>query len=448
MFMTTHTIQELQLDGLVGPTHHFGGLSFGNRASMQHAGWQSRPRQAALQGLAKMRQVLALGVMQAVLPPLLRPDLPFLRHLGFTGSDADILRQVASDAPYVLRVAMSSAFMWAANTATVFPSSDALDGRCHVVVANLIATPHRALEAQPRADILRALFPDSRAVVVHDPLPANPALSDEGAANHCRLTASHSADGWHLLVYGRAAELPREMLPHAFPARQSCEASQAVVRLGQLRPERAFLARQQPQAIDAGAFHNDVVMVGDGDRLLVHEQCLINQEEVLGLLRQRLPDLRIFQVRQSELSLHQAVRSYLFNSQLLHTPQGHVLLAPMESSSGDAAKVTRHLLDEGCIDRVIFQDLGQSMAGGGGPACLRLRLPLTPGEVESMAPGVRLHEAKLQQLESWVTQHYREELQPADLADPHLLRETQQALDVLTQILDLGSLYPFQRDTL
>jgi succinylarginine dihydrolase len=208
------------------------------------------------------------------------------------------------------------------------------------------------------------------------------------------------------------------------------------------------LARQNPQAIDAGAFHNDVVMVGDGDRLLVHEQCLTNQEEVLGMLQQRLTGLWIFQVRQSELSLQQAVSSYLFNSQLLHTPQGRILLAPMESSSGEAAKVIQRLRDERFIDRVIFQDLGQSMAGGGGPACLRLRLPLTPREVESMAPGVRLDEAKLQQLESWVTQHYRDELHPADLADPHLLRETQQALDVLTQILDLGSLYPFQRETL
>lgn len=447
MLMTTHTIQELQLDGLVGPTHHFGGLSFGNRASMRHAGWQSHPRQAALQGLAKMRHVLTLGVGQAVLPPLLRPDLCFLHHLGFTGSDADVLRRAACEAPYALRVAMSSAFMWAANTATVFPSSDTDDGRCHVVAANLIATPHRALEAQPRADMLRVLFPDARAVVIHDALPANPAWGDEGAANHCRLATPDAAHGVHLLVYGRAADLAQEALPHTFPARQSREASQAVVRLGRLRPACALLARQHPQAIDAGAFHNDVVMVGDGDRLLLHERCLLDQEEVLGALQHRLPGLWVFQVRQHELSLEQAVRSYLFNSQLLQTPQGRVLLAPTESSSGAAAKVVQRLLDAGFIDRVIFQELAQSMAGGGGPACLRLRLPLTPHELASMAAGVRLHEAKRQQLEAWVRQYYREELQPADLADPQLLCETQQALDVLTQILNLGSFYPFQRET-
>jgi succinylarginine dihydrolase len=118
----------------------------------------------------------------------------------------------------------------------------------------------------------------------------------------------------------------------------------------------------------------------------------------------------------------------------------------MQSSSGPAAKVTRHLLDTGFIDRLIFQELDQSMAGGGGPACLRLRLPLTHQEVASMAPGVLLDETTLQQLEAWVDQHYRDELTPAALADPQLLREAQQALDALTQLLGLGALYTFQRE--
>src|SRR5215471_14824422 len=139
----TQTVLELQLDGLVGPTHHFGGLSFGNRASMMHAGWHSRPRQAARQGLTKMRQVCALGVPQAVLPPLPRPDVGFLRQVGFRGSDTEVLAQAAASAPYLLRLAMSSAFMWAANAATVIPSQDSVDSRCHVVVANLTATAHR-----------------------------------------------------------------------------------------------------------------------------------------------------------------------------------------------------------------------------------------------------------------------------------------------------------------
>lgn len=443
--LMAQTVLELQLDGCVGPTHHFGGLSFGNRASMTHAGWQSRPRQAARQGLAKMRQVCALGVPQAVLPPLPRPDMGFLRQAGFHGSDTAVLSQAAASAPYLLRLAMSSAFMWAANVATVIPSSDSADSRCHVVIANLAATAHRALEGPARAAMLRSLFRDANLVVIHDPLPPNPALRDEGAANHCRLAAHQADGGWHLFVYGRAADTLKRDLPRAFPARQSGEASMAVARLGRLQPDRALFVRQHPRAIDAGAFHNDVVMVGDGTRLLLHEYGLVEPETVLRALRQYLPTLRVYQVPQRDLSLRQAVTSYLFNSQLLQTPQGYVLLAPMQSSRGAAAKVVQRLLDDGFIDQVVFQDLDQSMAAGGGPACLRLRLPLTPRELATLAPGVRLDEAKLQRLEAWVDQHYRDELAPVDLADPRLLREAQEALDALTQLLELGAIYPFQK---
>ncbi len=438
-------MQELQLDGLAGPTHHFGGLSFGNVASMTHVGWQSRPRQAARQGLAKMRQVLALGVPQAVLPPLERPDMCFLRQAGFNGSDAEVLRQASACEPYLLSLAMSSAFMWTANVATVIPSGDSEDGRCHVVVANLSATPHRALEGQPRAAMLRRLFTEPHHVIVHDPLPLNPALSDEGAANHVRLASGHASPGWHLFVYGRAHDTPTADLPRTFPARQSDAASRAVARLGQLQVKRGVFARQQACAIDAGAFHNDVVMVGDCDRLLMHEGCLVEQEAVLRTLRQHCPGLHVYQVPQRDLSLPQAVKSYLFNSQLLSTPQGRVLLAPVQSSHGPAAKIAQRLQDDGFVDRVMFQNLDQSMAGGGGPACLRLRLPLTQDELASLAPGVLLNEARLQQLEAWVDQHYRDELTFEDLTDSQLIRETREALDALTQILGLGSIYPFQQ---
>jgi succinylarginine dihydrolase len=437
---------ELQLDGLVGPTHHFGGLSFGNRASMRHAGWQSRPRQAARQGLAKMRQVLALGVPQAVLPPLPRPEVGLLRQVGFRGSDAAVLTQAAASAPYLLRLAMSSAFMWTANVATVIPSRDSVDGRCHVVVANLVATPHRALEGVARVAMLRQLFRDPARVVVHDPLPPNPVLSDEGAANHCRLGASPADRGWHLFVYGRAPDTPQRDLPRAFPARQTSEASLAVARLGQLHLDRGVFVRQHPRAIDAGAFHNDVVMVGEGARRLLHEYCLVEQATVVRTLQRDFPALRVAQVAQRDLSLRQAVTSYLFNSQLLQTSQGYVLLAPIQSSSGAAARVMQRWLEEGFLAQVLFQDLDQSMAGGGGPACLRLRLPLTQDELATLAPGVRLDAARLQRLEAWVDQYYRETLTSADLADPALLRETQEALDALTQLLELGALYPFQRE--
>jgi succinylarginine dihydrolase len=441
----THGRQELQLDGLVGPTHHFGGLSRGNLASMTHSGWQSHPRQAARQGLAKMRQVLALNVPQAILPPLERPDLDFLRQVGFSGDSTAVLQQAAACEPYLLSLAMSSAFMWTANTATVVPSCDSTDGRCHLVVANLAATPHRVMEAQPRAAMLRRLFSNPDKVVVHDPLPVSAAVSDEGAANHCRFSYPGMPTGHHLFVYGRSNRTPHADLPSCFPARQSDAGSRAVARLGCLPEHRRVLARQHPQAIDAGAFHNDVVMVVDENRILLHEHCLVDQQQVLQVLRRHVPDLHVYQVAEDELSMSQVVASYLFNSQLLSTPLGRVLLAPMQSRNGAAYKVIQRLLAEGFIDQVTFHNLDQSMAGGGGPACLRLRLSLTQDELQTLVPGVRLDQDKLQRLETWVDQHYRDRLTPSDLADPQLMRETQTALDRLTQILEIGSLYRFQR---
>jgi len=443
--MMRDTFEELQLDSLPGPTHHFGGLSYGNLASMRHAGSPSSPRLAALQGLEKMRQVLGLGLKQAVLPPLERPDMGFLRSIGFTGSDAVILRQVARDELYLGRLAMSSASMWAANMATVIPSIDASDGRCHVVVANLAAMPHRALESAGRTAMLERLFPDGGRVVIHRPLPCVSPLSDEGAANHSRFAESHGSRGWHLFVYGRTHDTRAKALPVRFPARQTYEASRSVARSGQLPLERAFFARQHPRAVDAGAFHNDVVMVGDCDRMLLHEYSWSRQKAVLRELRRRLPGLTVREVEERELSLSQAVRSYLFNSQLLHTRTGDVLLAPAESSRGASGRIAQRLVDEGFVSRILFQELDQSMAGGGGPACLRLRMPLSSKEVAGVAPGIILTEDKIDILEAWARQHYRDVLAPGDLADPKLLKESREALDALTQILEVGPIYPFQR---
>ena len=50
-----HTAREFNFDGLVGPSHNYAGLSFGNVASFSNVKSASNPKQAALQGLAKMR---------------------------------------------------------------------------------------------------------------------------------------------------------------------------------------------------------------------------------------------------------------------------------------------------------------------------------------------------------------------------------------------------------
>lgn len=409
---------ELQVDGLPGPTHHFGGLSPGNLASVAHAGFSSRPRAAARQGLAKMRQVLALGVPQAWLPPLPRPDLALLRGAGFSGSDADVLRAAATE-PHLLHLATNSAFMWSANCATVVPASDSGDGRCHVVAANLVAMSHRAREGGPRAAQLRHLLAGLAEVVVHDPLPLLNDLGDEGAANHSRIWAP-GTPAVHLFVHGR---MGGERQGTRLPARQTREAGAAVARLAGLPDARVLHVRQHPAAIDAGAFHNDVVMVGDGARVLLHAEAWVDQATVLGELRRRIPGLHVAEIPSADLTLAEAVASYLFNSQLLTTPQGVVLVAPAQAGEGRAGAVVRRLIEDGFISRAIFLDLGESMANGGGPACLRLRLPLSTGALTRLAPGMLLDANRIAALERWVDRHYRETLTRADLADPALLGE-------------------------
>jgi len=431
---------ELQIDGLPGPTTIHGGLSSGNLASQANAGAPSHPRAAARQCLAKMRQVMALGIPQAFLPPLLRPDLGLLRGLGFSGSDVQVLERCAQDEPQWLRIAASSAFMWTANCATVIPAADASDGRCHLVLANLAAMPHRAGEAASRAPMLAALFAACPDVVIHPALPGIPGLGDEGAANHHRAVGAAAA--CHLLVHGRSLATAAEQLPKLYPARQYREASQAVARIG--CASAVLHARQAPRAIDAGAFHNDVVMVGCGERLLVHEHALDGQAAILRQLEATCGPLQVREISEQELSLTQAVRSYLFNSQMLATTHGTVLLAPIESSEGPARAVIERLVAESFLARAEFVDLRESMMGGGGPACLRLRATLSDAQLAAVAPSFLLTPERLHQLEQWVDRHYRRQLSLSDLRDPLLLEESRRALDDLTQLCGLGALYRFQ----
>ncbi|MDA3960571.1 MAG: N-succinylarginine dihydrolase [Planctomycetota bacterium] len=425
------SVLEIQLDGLPGPGHHYGGLAVGNLASEQHAETVSHPRAAARQCLVKMQAVAALGVPVYLLPPVPRPDRALLRAIGCRGSDAELL--AAAD-PELLRIAWSSASMWTANAATLIPASDSADGRAHVVPANLLATPHRCREAAIRARQLRAILPAAE-YRVHPPLPATPALADEGAANHTRLCGSDGR-GCHLFVYGRRPGLSAEQLPQLRPARQTRAAQRAVARLAGLDPQQVHFARQHPAAIDAGAFHNDVVMVGCADRLLLHAEALVDQAAVLAQLRAAVPGLQVFEVSAEQLSLTATVQSYLFNSLLLNTEAGWHLLAPVESQVAPARAVIDRMLDTGFIVAVSFVDLGQSMQGGGGPACLRLRVPATT--CDGWPEALRLVPERADALTAWIDTHYREHLSVADLVDPALAAEADAAQAALGDVLALG----------
>lgn len=467
---------EANFDGLVGPTHNYAGLSPGNLASQKHAGSVASPKTAALQGLAKAMRLSETGFVQHVLPPHERPNIRFLRRHGFGGSDDNaIIERAAREAPGLLSAACSASSMWAANAATVSPSADTADGRVHLTPANLAFNPHRCQEPRQSERILRAIFADEGRFCVHECLAMTPVMFDEGAANHTRLTGAglggHGGPGVELFVHGKDGLEHRSgvMEPTRLPPRQSADACFALARSHGLDESRTVFARQHPGAIDAGVFHNDVISVGNGNVLFVHERAYADQELVLAECREKLKratgeDLVVIEVAEDDVTLDDCVTTYLFNSQLLTLPSGHGLDDEVEEDRADLGgkmmlfgpqECAEHSGVRDLVERIVadpanpiaegvFIDVRESMRNGGGPACLRLRVVLTDEEQAALSGDTRLTHAKYGQLTGWVEKHYRDELAPGDLADPKLLIESRDALDELTRILGLGSVYPFQ----
>ncbi|CRY54120.1 succinylarginine dihydrolase [Yersinia intermedia] len=442
---------EVNFDGLVGLTHHYAGLSFGNEASTAHQNSISNPRLAAKQGLLKMKALADLGYKQGILPPQERPSIGALRQLGFSGSDEQVLSEVARQSPRLLSAVSSASSMWTANAATVSPSADSQDSRVHFTVANLNNKFHRAIEADTTSAILKAVFNNHRHFVHHEALPSVELFGDEGAANHNRLGGDYGSPAVQVFVYGRKG-LENGISPSRYPARQTLEASQSVARLHQLAPERTVFVQQNPAVIDQGVFHNDVIAVSNQNVLFHHQHAFVPGTRVMDEIRRKMDgieqQLLTIEVPAAAVSVADAVSTYLFNSQLLSKPNGKMLLViPQESQ--DNPTVWRYLSELICsggpVDEIKVFDLRESMRNGGGPACLRLRVALNDTELQAVNSRVMMTPALFVALNNWVDQHYRDHLQFKDLADPQLLREGRQALDELTRILNLGSVYPFQR---
>ena len=445
------TAVEVNFDGLVGPTHNYAGLSYGNVASLSNAASYSNPKEAVLQGLAKMKAMHDLGLTQGVFAPHARPDINVLRRLGFTGKDNEVISKAFKADPVLLRACYSASAMWTANAATVSPSADTLDGKVHFTAANLNNKFHRSLEPTTTTRLLKAMFNNDSYFSHHEHLPEQGFFGDEGAANHTRLTDAHGKQGLELFVFGASSFNSALPKPSKFPARQTLEASQAICRLHQLKPSSQLLLQQNPTVIDQGVFHNDVIAVGNANVLLCHEQAFLNQIDALKQVRnayQGDETLHIIEVPSAKVSIKDAVTSYLFNSQLVSLSNGKMLLvAPQECHNNSAvnAYINELISADNPINQVQFFDLKQSMQNGRGPACLRLRVALNQQELAAVNPAVILNDSKYQQLCSWANKHYRDKLSNDDFADANLLTESWQALDELTQILDLGSVYPFQR---
>ena len=443
---------EVNFDGLVGPTHNYGGLSYGNVASQSNSQQGSNPREAARQGLAKMKALADMGFKQGVLAPQERPDVAALRRLGFSGSDAEVIQRAAKEAMPLLVASCSASSMWVANAATVSPSADTADGRVHFTAANLNCKYHRSIEHPTTSRVLGAMFSNDKHFAHHAALPAVAQFGDEGAANHTRFCRTYGEAGVEFFVYGRSAFDSRYPAPQKYPARQTLEASQAVAGLHGLGDDGVVYAQQNPAVIDQGVFHNDVIAVGNGEVLFYHEDAFLETDAVLGQLRAKLAskggNFQAICVPRAAVAVEDAVRSYLFNSQLLSRDDGSMLLVvPEECRNNERvwAYLGQLTSQGGPVREVKVFDLKQSMQNGGGPACLRLRVALKETELAAVNQGVIMTASLYDTLLQWVDKHYRDRLGEADLADPQLLVECRTALDELTQILKLGSVYPFQR---
>ena len=414
-------LKEINFDGIVGPSHNYAGLSLGNLASTRNAGQLSEPRNAALEGLAKMRANLALGLAQGVFLPHPRPHHQWLTELGTKVQDADAA--LAANA-------MSASAMWAANAATVSPAPDTADGKCHLTVANLRTMPHRSHEWPGTLAQLRIAFADADQFEVHGPVP--PAFGDEGAANHMRLTGAHGEPGVEIFVYGVSGG--------AFPARQHIEASKAIARLHRLDPERTIFVEQSEDAIAAGAFHNDVVAVANERVLFAHENAFADRDALIGRCQRLVPGFEYVEVAAADVPLADAIRSYLFNAQLVTPPGGETtLVAPIECRESPVVWnwLEAHLAGNGPIRRVEIVDVRQSMANGGGPACLRLRVVADPAAVD---PRFMADEARLDAIAEIVRRHWPEQIHHSELQQPALIRDVETARAKLAEALDLAEL--------
>lgn len=444
------TAYEVNFDGLVGPTHNYAGLSHGNVASANNAGGVSNPKKAALQGLQKMRTVRDLGLKQALLPPHARPALEVLHKLGFRGDLGKVLSDAAKASLPLLASVYSSSNMWTANAATVSPSADTADGKLHFTSANLTNKFHRSIEHPTTGRILKRIFADERYFRHHDALQNVDAFGDEGAANHTRFAPTHGAEGVEFFVFGKYAFDASKPAPQRFPARQTYEASESIARLHGLREAKTVFAQQNPAAIDAGVFHNDVIAVGNGNTLLYHEKAFLDTDAVLAELQAKYgaEKLHFVRVTEQEVTTQEAVQTYLFNSQLITLPDGsQSLIAPIECAENQAVAARVKAMCEDTsnpVNSAHFLDVRESMRNGGGPACLRLRVAVTEQELSALHQGVLLTDALYTQLTGWVEKHYRDRLEVKDLADPQLAEESFRALDELTNILGLGAVYPFQ----
>lgn len=327
--------------------------------------------------------------------------------------------------------------MWMANAGTCSSRTDTLDGKGRIVIANLTASLHRGQESEERHLQLRYLFQDLDQFEVVQALPSVHPLRDEGAANAMRFWNPKNNRGMYVFVFGEGysqaknvshPEIAR-MLPKVHPSRQTALASQLVARRLGIGDTRSLFVQQLPKAIDAGVFHNDVIATSHEDFLLVHECAYVDQPNSLDRMadifrKQCHGTLRTLVITEKELSLSEAVATYLFNSQIVTRKDGSwLMLCPVEcQESPTASQVLKRIQrEEPRIGAIEFVSLRESMANGGGPACLRLRTYASEQEIDELPARTRIQDESLSFLEGVIASEYPETVQLEDFLDLDLV---------------------------
>lgn len=398
---------ELQIETLPSPLFAYGGLARGDLASMKHAHHPSAPKLALFQHLEKCQRLHELGISVALFPPHPRPLFSVLKKIGFEKAEQTPLRWLAA--------CSSSSFHWTANSASVTPSKESLDGKLHISIANLSNRFHRSLEPNHTKELLDLLFQNVKNTVIHSPLPAGLLFGDEGSANQMRIEGGHT-----LFIYNEQ--------PSHFPGRQTLEASEAIARRHQIPSEKTHFLRQNPLATDSGVFHNDLIAMASGPLLISHSAAFLDPLP-------SLPNLQHIQLTEIDFPLKHLVTSYLLNSQLVRRKdQTLVWVAP---ALCEHHTPSRTLLGKLPIDTLLFVDLSESLKGGGGAACQRLSCPLTEEEFKGLNHEFLYTETLHQELVEWGRRFYPEKLQIEKLRDQTVIQNAYEALEALSEYLPI-----------
>ena len=261
------------------------------------------------------------------------------------------------------------------------------------------------------------------------------------------MSAQHLKPGFQIFVFGSTAFDAH----HDIIARQAEEISQAVSTQHQLDPDRVLFLKQNEQAINSGSFHNDIVSLANEEVFIFHQEAFADRvelERVLHHMKDHVKGFHPIEILSEDISLDDLVSSYLLNSQLITVKNNEMMmLLPEEvQNHPNCMRWLDEIKSSSPVKHIEFVDIRQSMMNGGGPACLRFKTVVNNDEFDKINKKFLLSPKKLMDLRALVSKHYRDQLNPEDLLDIKLMQESYTFLDELTQLLDLGAIYNFQKN--